>query len=241
MSLVFPADASGGISIPSDQGGPGGGGGSWSAINWLDPSVTRVTTGAYDDAASTISGESVTIVTKNATHGAPDAGVNAGGLWIPITLANTAFGIAFEIEFGTWSGGFTTADIGLVLCLADTPNEVQDKGIYAGMTSRSSSGGSFRPVAGYLGYTQGNGSMVPMTPTEMHGSLLLADTKGVVASSTTFNSLGPKDPHAVHNRMTDPLGTSLYLGLLPIVVPSGASPVNMEITRIRWAPITAPA
>ncbi|MGB1142291.1 MAG: hypothetical protein ACPG1A_15420, partial [Halioglobus sp.] len=89
--------------------------------------MTRVTTGAYDDAASTISGESVTIVTKNATHGAPDAGVNAGGLWIPITLANTAFGIAFEMEFGTWSGGFTTSDIGLVLCLADTPNEVQDK------------------------------------------------------------------------------------------------------------------
>lgn len=217
----------------------GGSGNAWSNINW--DSATVVTTGAYDSAASTVSGQAVTMVTKANTTGAPDAGLDAGGLWVPIPLANTAFGIAFEITFGgAYTGGLTTADVGFVLCLADTNSEVSAKGIYAGMTARSSSGGSYRPVAGYMGYTQGNGSMVAMTPTEMHGSLLLADSKGVVASSTTFNSVGPKDPHAVHNRMTDALGTNLYLGLLPIVVPTSTGAVTIPITNVRWAAITAP-
>lgn len=212
----------------------------WNTVDW--DNATEVTTGAYDSAASTINGESVSLVTKASTHGAPDAGLDAGGLWVPITLSNTAFGLAFEITFsGGFTGGLTTTDIGFVLCLADTNSEVQDKGIYAGMTARTTGGGSYRPVAGYLGYTQGNGSMVVMTPTEMHGALLLANSKGVVASSTLFNSLGPKDPHAVHNRMSDALGTSLYLGLLPIVIPSGAAAVTMAITSVKWAAITAPS
>lgn len=213
----------------------------WNTVNW--DSATEVTTGAYDSAASTINGESVTLVTKASTHGAPDAGLNAGGIWVPITLSNTAFGLAFEITFsGGYTGGLTTSDIGFVLCLADTNSEVADKGIYAGMTARTSSGGSYRPVAGYLGYTQGNGSMVAMTPGEMHGALLLANSKGVVASSTLYTSGGvERDPHAVHNRSSDALGTSLYLGLLPIVVPSGAAAVTMPITSVKWAAISAPS
>ena len=213
----------------------------WTTVDW--DGATEVTTGAYDSAASTINGESVSLVTKANTTGAPDAGLDAGGLWVPITLSNAAFGLAFEIVFsGGFTGGLTTADVGFVLCLADTNSEVADKGIYAGMTARSSSGGSYRPVAGYMGYTQGNGSMTAMTPGEMHGALLLANSKGVVASSTLFTSAGSeRDPHAVHNRTTDALGTSLYLGLLPIVVPTSTGAVTMSITSVKWAAITAPS
>lgn len=232
LPLINPA-------YPSIPGLGGGASNDWTSVNW--DGATIVGTGAYDSAASTISGGTVTLVTKANTTGAPDSGLDAGGIWVPISLPNTAFGLAFEITFGGgFTGGLTTADVGFVLCLADTNSEVANKGIYAGMTARSSSGGSYRPVAGYLGYTQGNGSMVAMTPTEMHGALLLANSKGVVASSTTFNSVGPKDPHAVHNRMTDTLGTSLYLGLLPIVVPTSTGAVTMSITSVKWAAITAP-
>jgi hypothetical protein len=212
----------------------------WTTVDWN--SATVVSTGAYDATASTINGQAVSLVTKASTHGAPDAGLDAGGLWVPINLPNTSFGMAFEITFGgAFTGGLTTSDIGFVLCLADTNSETADKGIYAGMTARTSSGGSYRPVAGYLGYTQGNGSMVAMTPGEMHGAFLLANGEGVVASSTLFNSLGVnKDPHCVHNRTSDALGSSLYLGLLPIVVPSGAAAVTMPISAVKWAAITAP-
>lgn len=233
LPLINPA-------YPSIPGLGGGVSNNWTSVNW--DGATVVGTGAYDSAASTISGGTVTLVTKANTTGAPDSGLDAGGIWVPINLPNTSFGMAFEITFGGgFTGGLTTTDVGFVLCLADTNSEVQDKGIYAGMTGRSSSGGSYRPVAGYMGYSVGNGALTVMTPGEMHGAFLLANSKAVVASSTLFTSGGvERDPHAVHNRTSDALGTSLYLGLLPIVVPTSTGAVTMSITSVKWAAITAP-